>query len=99
MPTHRVVVSGTVDQNGTLRVRDRVKLPPGEVVATIRSLAEFPSRTGHSMWDVLEDVWREQHPDGCKCVTREEFCAEIAAFRREAEEAIRHIEELGPDEA
>jgi hypothetical protein len=85
MSTTTVVVRGTMNADGTLKLEAPVAFPPGPVQVTIQALSE-QSPAGPGWWDVLQQIWREQAERGYQGRSLEEMEADEAALRAEDEE-------------
>lgn len=90
-----VVVEGTVDADGTLRLDTKLTLPPGRVQLIVRSLADLPG--GDPFWQTMERIWAGQKARGQIARTKEQIDHEIKAMRDEADEEMRQLERLHDD--
>jgi hypothetical protein len=84
MTSSPITVEATLQADGvTLRLAQKVNLPPGPVQVTVQP-ARSPS--GPTMRDVLDRIHRDHQQRGHKPLTDEGMAAEIAALRSEEEE-------------
>jgi hypothetical protein len=84
MTSSPITVEATLQADGvTLRLAQKVELPPGPVKVTVQP-ARSPS--GPTMLEVLDRIHREQQQRGHKPMTDEEMAAEIAETRAEDDE-------------
>ena len=84
MNTVKATVQATLDADGvTLRLEEKLPLPPGRVQVTVQRSVE-PSRPG--LLEVLDQIHRDQRARGRSAMTEEEMQAEIAALRAEEEQ-------------
>jgi hypothetical protein len=63
MSSAPVVVRGTLQPDGSLRLDETPDLPPGPVVVTLRAVAE-PVQGEPSWWETLQRIRREQEARG-----------------------------------
>jgi hypothetical protein len=84
MTSSPITVEATLQPDGvTLRLAQKLGLPPGPVKVTVQSPA---SPSGPTMLEVLDRIHREQQQRGHKPMTDEEMAAEIAETRAEDDE-------------
>ena len=93
MSETQVVVTGTLNPDGTLVLDERPHLPPGRVRVTVQAVTQATGSEDGFMARV-ERVWAEQAARGHVPRTREEIDAEINALRDEAEEEMQAVERL-----
>lgn len=87
-----VVVEGTVDADGTLRLDTKLTVAPGRVQLIVRSLADEP--TGDPFWQTMDRIWAGQKSRGQRRRTKEEIDEEINVMRDEADQEMRQAEQL-----
>jgi hypothetical protein len=76
-----ITVEATLQADGiTLRLAQKLELPPGPVQVTVQAAQPH---AGPTMLEVLDRIHREQQQRGHKPMTDEEMAAEIAALRSE----------------
>lgn len=93
MTTTTTTVEATLLPDGvTLRLEEKLALPPGRVTVTVRPAT---SRTGPTMLEVLDRVHWDQQQRGRRPTTEEEMAAEIARMRAEDEEYEERWRQLG----
>jgi len=74
-------VEGTLESDGvTLRLEEKLALPPGRVSVTVKSTS---IGSGPTMLEVLDRIHAEQRQRGRRPMTDEEMAAEIAELRKE----------------
>src|SRR5262245_59667144 len=88
-----VVVQGTLEPDGTLRLDERPALPGGRVRVTLEPL-EPPAASGPDWWDVLAGIWKDQAARGHQPRTREQIDAELDAQRDEWEDRLRELDAI-----
>lgn len=91
MNTSAVVLQGVVKADGTLELRENLRLPPGPVQVTVQPLGAAPPE---EVMAVLQRIWAEQKARGHVPRSREEIDAELNALRDEAEQEMRDIERI-----
>ena len=87
-----VVVEGTVDADGTLRLDTKLTVAPGRVQLIVRSLADLPGKD--PFWQTMERIWAGQKARGQKRRTKEEIDEELNIIRDEADQEMRQAEQL-----
>jgi hypothetical protein len=79
-----ILANATLQPDGvTLRLDQRIELPPGKVVVTV---VPAPVRTGPTMMEVLDRIHRDRAARGELPKTREQIDAEYADVRADYEE-------------
>jgi hypothetical protein len=82
--TTPITVEATLQTDGvTLRLEQRLALPPGRVTVTVRPTGP---QSGPTMLEVLDRIHRDQQQRGRRPMTEEEMAAEITQMREEDEE-------------
>jgi hypothetical protein len=79
-----ITVEATLQPDGmTLQLKEKLALPPGQVMVTVQPTV---SAHGPTMLDVLDRIHRDQHQRGRRPMTEAEMAAEIAQMRAEDED-------------
>src|SRR5947209_7231503 len=92
-----VIVQGTVDSHGFLKLDCPVPLPPGAVDVTIQPSSQASERahaSSDSFLATMEEIWAGQRARGHNARSKEAIDAEIAAIRDEAESELTAVERL-----
>jgi hypothetical protein len=76
MSTNAIEVQGTLREDGTLILDDKLNLPPGRVRVTVEPA---PDLTKTDVWRVLDRIWAGQRTRGHVPRTREESDSELEA--------------------
>jgi hypothetical protein len=81
MTASTITLEATLQSDGvTLRLEEKLTLPPGRVTVTIQPTAP---NTGPTMLEVLDRIHHDQQLRGRKPPTEEQVAAEIAQMRSE----------------
>ncbi len=88
----QITVQGTVKADGTLDLDDRVAMPEGRVLVTLRPIV--PPAPDDPFWQRMEQIWAGQRARGQVPRTKEEIDAEIESMRDEMEEEFQATEHL-----
>jgi len=84
MAVSPITVEATLQPDGmTLQLKEKLALPPGQVVVTVQPTGPAPDPT---MLEVLDRIHRDQQQRGRRPMTEEEMAAEIAQLRAEDDE-------------
>ena len=79
-----ITVEATLQADGvTLRLEEKLALPPGRVRVTVQPTVP---RTGATMLEVLDRIHQDQQQRGRRPKTEEEMATEIAQLRAEDNE-------------
>jgi hypothetical protein len=98
MSEMQVVVGGTLQSDGTLKLDETPNLPPGPVRVTMQSVAA-PARPSAGLMERMAAVWADQQARGEVARSREEIDSELNAMRDEAEEEMQALERLHEETA
>ena len=96
------IVRGTLKEDGTLELDERLDLPPGRVQVTVQPETK-PKETG-SMMETLKRIWAEQDARGYVPRSGQEMDDQLRELRDEWDERdeflerIRRGEPLEPNE-
>lgn len=88
----QTTIQGTVRADGSLELDDRLVLPEGRVLVTVRPIAE-PS-PDDPFWQRMEQIWAGQRARGHVPRTREQIDAELRALQDDAEAEMQGTERL-----
>src|SRR5438552_1897428 len=88
----QVVVQGTIQQDGTLVLDERVPMPACRVQVTVQPIMEPPRED--PFWESMQRIWAEQKARGHEPRSKEQIDAEIEALRNDAEEEMQATERL-----
>lgn len=93
MTTKAIEIQGTLREDGTLMLDEKLNLPPGRVRVTVQPLADatFPET---DVISVLRRIHAEQQAEGYIPRSKEEIDADLARTRDEDEERLQAIERL-----
>jgi hypothetical protein len=81
MTVSPITVEATLQPDGmTLRLEQKLALPPGRVTLTVQSTV---ASAGPTMLEVLDRIHRDQEQRGHRSMTEAEMAAEIARTRAE----------------
>jgi len=97
MSTRPVIVEATLKPDGTLKLDEKLALPPGRVQLVVQPLPELPD--DDPFWQMMKRIWAGQKARGHVPRTVEEIEAERTAFRDEAEESARQVERVQEEAA
>jgi hypothetical protein len=92
MTGESIVIRGTVREDGTLQVTDKVSLPPGPVEVVVRRVEGPPQ--GEGLLEVLARIRADQAARGHVPRSAEEVDASIRQMRDEWEERDDEIEAI-----
>src|SRR5690348_2227422 len=92
MNTAMAIVQGTIKDDGTVELKEKISLPPGPVEVTVVPLPELPK--DDPFWESMRAIWAGQKARGHVPRTKEEIDADIGALRGEWEQQQRAIERL-----
>jgi hypothetical protein len=93
-----IEVEGTVREDGTLELDQKVNLPPGRVKVTVRP-ATPPVNQHEAFLAMLQQIRTSQEASGPVPRSAEEIDAEIKAFRDEVDEHFLAVERLQEEAA
>lgn len=80
-----ITIEATLQPDGTtLRLDQKLALPPGKVVVTVQPVAD---RQGPGMLEVLDRIQADRQHRGAPQITDEEMAAKITALRTEDDES------------
>lgn len=91
MITNAIQVEGTVREDGTLLLDQKLELPPGRVRLTVEPMSDCNQT---EIWRFFEQLWAEQRARGHVPRTREQIDAELQAARQEDEERMQELERI-----
>jgi hypothetical protein len=91
MNTPSLLLHGQIQPDGTLRVEEKVNLPPGPVAVTVQTLA---ARTRKATLQVLQEIRAAREAQNIVGRTADEIDAEIDAMRNEDELRMQDIESI-----
>ena len=92
MNPNTVEIEGTVHEDGTLLLHEKILLPAGRVRVTVQPIAEMTP--ADQFWTGMRAIWDAQAARGHVPREKEVIDAEIKALRDEAEEEMREFERL-----
>ena len=87
------VIDATIEPNGTLRLAQPPRLPPGPVRVTIQAIVPTPPR--RTLTDVIREIRAGQIARGYRGLTAEELRRREAELEAENDEYDREMERLG----
>lgn len=87
-----VEIEGTVREDGTLVVEEKLPLPAGRVRVTVQPVSAMTP--ADQFWAGMHAIWAGQAARGHVPREKAEIDAEIKALRDEAEEEMRAFERL-----
>jgi hypothetical protein len=93
MSEMQVVVDGTLQPDGTLKLDETPNLPPGPVRVTMQAVVA-PARPRAGLMERMAVVWADQKARGEVARSREEIDSELNAMRDEAEGEMQAFERL-----
>lgn len=82
MPANAVEIQGTLREDGTLQLDQKLNLPPGRVKVTVEPMP-VPDLTKTEIWQFFERIWAEQRARGHVPRSKEEIDAYLATMRDE----------------
>ena len=88
----QITLQGTVRADGALELDDRVALPEGRVLVTVRPVVQPASND--PFWQRMEQIWAAQRARGHVPRTKEQIDAELRELRDDAEVEMRATERL-----
>lgn len=91
MTTNSIEIQGTLREDGTLVLDQRIDLPPGPVKVTVQAIPDYQQT---DIWQFLERIWAEQRARGHIPRSKEEIDAELEASRQEDEERMQALERI-----
>jgi hypothetical protein len=91
MTANVIEVLGTLREDGTLVLDEKLPLPPGRVKVIVEPA---PDLTQTDVWQVLERIWAGQRARGHVPRTREQIDAELEKARQEDEERMQALERI-----
>jgi hypothetical protein len=91
-----VELEGTVREDGTLELDDKLSLPAGRVKVTVQPMEAARTFYEHLL-ETMETICRRQETRGYVPPSVDEIDSELNALRDEAEEEFRAIEQLQID--
>jgi hypothetical protein len=91
MTTNGIEIQGTLQEDGTLVLDQKLDLPPGRVKVTVEPLLDYKQT---EIWGFFERLWAEQRAKGHLPRTREEIDAELEAARQNDEERMQDFERI-----
>jgi hypothetical protein len=92
MNPNAVEIEGTVQEDGTLLLHEKIPLPAGQVRVTVQPISD--TTPADQFWAGMRAIWAAQAARGHVPREKEEIDAEIKALRDEAEEEIQEFERL-----
>ncbi len=90
-----IEIEGTLQPDGTLSLHEKPNLPPGPVRVRVQPLSE--PTPADRFWIGLRAIWASQEARGHVPRDKAEIAAEIKAFRDEAEQEMREVDQLHQD--
>jgi hypothetical protein len=94
MTANVIEVLGTLQEDGTLVLDEKLKLPPGRVKVIVEAAPDYKQT---EIWQFFERLWAEQRARGHVPRTREEIDADLQASRQEDEERMQEFERIHED--
>jgi hypothetical protein len=91
MTTSVIEIQGTLREDGTLLLDEKLNLPPGRVKVTVEPVSELAQT---DVWQVLERIWAGQRSRGHVPRSHEEIDAELEASRQDDEERMLALERI-----
>jgi hypothetical protein len=88
----QMTLQGTVRGDGSLELDDRIAMPEGRVLVTVRPIAQPAS--DDPFWQRMEQIWAGQRARGHAPRTKEQIDAELRELRDDAEVEMRATERL-----
>ena len=88
----QITLEGTVTADGSLELDDRVAMPEGRVLVTVRPVAQPAS--DDPFWRRMEQIWAGQQARGHIPRTKEQIDAELCELRDDAEAEMQATERL-----
>jgi hypothetical protein len=95
MQPNAVEIEGTVQEDGTLVLEEKLHLPAGRVRVTVQPVSVMTP--ADQFWAGMRAIWAGQAARGHVPREKAEMDAEIQALRDEAEEEMRELERLHED--
>ncbi|HEY7427704.1 MAG TPA: hypothetical protein VH682_25970 [Gemmataceae bacterium] len=95
MKPNTIEMEGTVQEDGTLVLPEKLPLPAGRVRVTVQPVSAMTP--AEQFWAGMRAIWAGQEARGHVPREKDEIDAEIRALREEAEEEMRQIEERHRD--
>jgi hypothetical protein len=91
----QITLQGTVRADGSLELDDRVAMPEGRVLVTLRPVVQ-PTSTD-PFWQRMEQIWAGQRAHGHVSRSREQIDADLREVRDDAEVEMQATEQLHED--
>jgi hypothetical protein len=88
----QITLQGTVTADGSLELDDRVAMPEGRVLVTVRPVVQ--PATEDPFWQRMEQVWAGQRARGHVPRTTEQIGTELRELRDDAEAEMQATERL-----
>jgi hypothetical protein len=88
----QVTLQGTVRADGSLELDDRVAMPEGRVLVTVRPVVQPAS--DDPFWQRMEQIWAGQRARGHVPRTKEQIDADLQELRDDAEVEMQATERL-----
>jgi hypothetical protein len=88
----QVTLQGTVTADGSLELDDRVAMPEGRVLVTVRPVVQPASND--PFWQRMEQIWEGQRARGHVPRPKEQIDAELRELRDDAEVEMQATERL-----
>lgn len=85
-------MQGTVREDGTLELDDRVPMPAGRVLVTVQPVVQPPA--DDPFWQRMEQIWAGQRARGHVPRTKEQIDRELEDLRDDAEAEMQAVERL-----
>jgi hypothetical protein len=88
----QITLQGTVTAEGSLELDDRVAMPEGRVLVTVRPVVQPASND--PFWQRMEQIWAAQRARGHVPRTKGQIDAELRELRDDAELEMQATERL-----
>src|SRR5262245_12240941 len=88
----QITLQGAVRADGSLELDDRVAMPEGRVLVTVRPVVQPAS--DDPFWQRMEQIWAAQRARGHIPRTKEQIDAELCELRDDAEAEMQATERL-----
>ncbi|MFO0842434.1 MAG: hypothetical protein U0797_08575 [Gemmataceae bacterium] len=89
MSATTIIVPGVVHPDGTLEVREKLPLPPGQVQVTV--VAAAPPATENPFWKRMQDIWDARKAAGLAPRSERQVEEERQRARDEWEDRLRQV--------
>lgn len=91
MTTNTIEIQGTLREDGTILLDQKLNIPAGRVKLTVEPMSDLAQT---DVWQILEKIWAGQKARGHVPRTREQIDAELEASRQEDEERLQALERI-----